>query len=108
MAENTKNKSPARSEIAASGLFSGGAAVGLALFIAATSNSLALWADWVATLIDFLAVFIAWWGLKKSDAGKTDDYHFGFGRFMCIASLSSTLVYPVFSIFGHTALSRPG
>ncbi len=76
-----------RSSIAASGLYSGGAAVGLALFIATTTNSLALWADWIATLLDFLAVFIAWWGLKKSDAGKTEAYNYGFGRFESLTSM---------------------
>jgi len=61
--------------------------VGLSLFMAVTSNSLALWADWVATLLDFLAVFMAWWGLNKSELGKTDTYQYGFGRFESLISM---------------------
>jgi len=86
--EGAAAASGGRSAIAASGLCSGGAAVGLALFIAVTANSLALWADWVATLLDFLAVFIAWWGLRKADAGKTEVYNYGFGRFESLTSMA--------------------
>jgi divalent metal cation (Fe/Co/Zn/Cd) transporter len=88
MAEHGENKALDRFSIAASGLLSGGAAVGLALFIAATANSLALWADWIATSLYFLAVLIAWWGLKKSEAGRTDAYHYGFGRFESLTSMA--------------------
>ncbi len=95
MTGDTEHTSAKRSAIAASGLFSGGAAVGLALFIAVTSNSLALWSDWIATLIDFLAVLIAWWGLKKSDAGKTDVYHYGFGRFESLTSMGMAVLMVV-------------
>jgi ferrous-iron efflux pump FieF len=77
-----------RSSVAASGLISGGAALGLALFIAVTANSIALWADWVATFLDLIAVFIAWWGLRKSDAGITDVYNYGFGRFESLTSMA--------------------
>ena len=86
--EDTSTAPGGRSSVAALGLFSGGAAVGLALFIAITANSLALWADWVATLIDFLAVFVAWWGLKKADAGKTESFNYGFGRFESLTSMA--------------------
>ena len=88
MAKDGENKALERSSIAASGLLSGGVAVGLALFMAATANSLALWADWIATSLDFLAVLIAWWGLKKSEAGRTDAYHYGFGRFESLTSMA--------------------
>jgi ferrous-iron efflux pump FieF len=93
--ESINHKTAGRSNIAATGLISGGAAVILALFIAVTTNSLALWADWVATLLDFLAVFIAWWGLRKSDAGKTDTYHFGFGRFESLTSMGMAVLMVV-------------
>ncbi len=95
MVDGMKNKPVGRSGIAASGLISGGAAVGLAFFMAATSNSLALWADWVATLLDFLAVFLAWWGLKKSEAGKTDSYHYGFSRYESLVSMGMAAVLVV-------------
>lgn len=87
MTDVSKDKPAGRSEIAASGLVSGGVGVGLALLLAVTANSLALWADWIATLLDFLAVFIAWWGLKKSEVGRSDVYHYGFGRFESLASM---------------------
>ncbi len=82
-----KNKT--RSDIAAEGLISGGLGVGISVFIAVSANSLALWADMAATVIGFLAVLIAWWGLKKSESGKTDTYNYGFGR---LESLSSILI----------------
>jgi ferrous-iron efflux pump FieF len=52
-----------------------------------TANSIALWADWVATVLDLLAVFMAWWGLRKSEVGKNDEYNYGFGRFESLASM---------------------
>ena len=84
---NNKKSTAKRSSVAATGLVSGGAAVGLAFFIALTANSIALWADWIATLLDFLAIVTAWWGLKKAEAGKTDFYNYGFGRFESLASM---------------------
>jgi len=77
-----------RSSVAASGLVSGVAALALALFIAVTANSVALWADWVATFLDLMAVFIAWWGLRKSEAGTTEAYNYGFGRFESLTSMA--------------------
>lgn len=81
-----------RSSVAAKGLISGGLAVGLALFIAVTANSIALWADWVATLLDFLAIALAWWGLKKAEARKTEAYNFGFGRLESLASMGMAML----------------
>ena len=102
-----KTTHEARSSIAATGIFSGGAAVGLALFLAVTSNSLALWADWIATLLDFLAVFIAWWGLKTSEAGKTENYNYGFGRFESLTSMGMAALMAVsFLTITGTAIVR--
>lgn len=95
-------KTPSRSSIAASGLISGGAAGGLALFIAITANSIALWADWVATILDLLAVFMAWWGLKKSEVGRNDTFHYGFGRFESLTSMGMAAMM-VISFFCITA-----
>jgi divalent metal cation (Fe/Co/Zn/Cd) transporter len=87
MDSNNQKSTAKRSSVAATGLLSGGAAVGLALFIALTANSIALWADWIATLLDSLAILTAWWGLKKAEAGKTDSYNYGFGRLESLASM---------------------
>ncbi len=107
MADGIKNNPAGRSGIAASGLVSGGAAVGLAFFIAVTSNSLALWADWIATLLDFLAVFLAWWGLRKSEAGKTDNYHYGFGRYESLVSMGmAALMVVSFACIAAAAVVR--
>jgi cation diffusion facilitator family transporter len=76
-----------RSSVAASGLISGGIAALLALFMAVTANSIALWADWVATVLDLTAVAIAWWGLRRSESGKDDDYNYGFGRLESLAGI---------------------
>ena len=49
MAGKKKSDTTRQSSVDASGLISGGAAVGLALFTALIANSIALGADWVAT-----------------------------------------------------------
>ena len=60
VSNNKKNASKGRSSVAASGVVSGVFGVLLSFFLAITANSIALWADATATLLDFLAVFIAW------------------------------------------------
>ncbi|MBA4419094.1 MAG: hypothetical protein C0392_14490 [Syntrophus sp. (in: bacteria)] len=102
MTDDTTHRPERKSSIAASGLISGGAAGGLSLFIAVTANSIALWADWVATILDLFAVFIAWWGLKKSETGKTDTYNYGFGRFESLTSMGMAVLM-VISFFSITA-----
>ena len=88
MTRNATGATAERSSVAASGLMSGGAALGLSFFIAVTANSVALWADWVATFLDLIAIFIAWLGLRKSEAGITDAYNYGFGRFESLTSMA--------------------
>ena len=80
-----------RSSVAASGLISGGVAALLALFMAVTANSIALWADWGATVLDLAAVAIAWWGLRRSERGKDDFYNYGFGRLESLASIGMAI-----------------
>ena len=87
MAGDSSSAVSRKSSIAASGLISGGAAGGLALFIAVTANSVALWADWAATILDLLAVFVAWWGLRKSEVSRDDQFNYGFGRFESLTSM---------------------
>lgn len=72
----------------------------MALFVAITSNSLALWADWVATLLDFIAIFIAWQGFKKIESKSTEMFNYGFGRFESFASMGMAvlMVISFFSI----------
>ena len=74
--------------MAAAGVVSGIFGVALSIFLALTANSVALWADVVATVLDFLAVFIAWRGLKKSELGRTEIFNYGFGRFESLISLA--------------------
>jgi len=81
-----------RASVAAKGVITGAVAVVLAFIIAVTANSIALWADWVATLLDCMAIAIAWWGLNKAAAGKTDTFHFGFGRFESLASMGMAVL----------------
>ena len=107
MPDTSQQTSESPAATAASGLVSGGLAVGLALFIAVTANSVALWADWIATLLDFLAVFIAWWGLRKTEARKTETYNYGFGRFESISSMGmAALMVLSFLFIMGTALVR--
>ena len=91
----TQAKTDKKSSLAAAGVFSGGAAVCLSLFIAITSNSLALWADWIATLLDFLAVFIAWQGFKKIETNSTEVFNYGFGRFESFASMGMSVLMAI-------------
>ncbi|MDX9746720.1 MAG: cation diffusion facilitator family transporter [Syntrophales bacterium] len=81
-----------RTSVAAKGVVTGGIAVGLALFMALTANSVALWADFAATGLDFLAIAIAWWGLRKAEAGKTGFFNYGFGRFESLLSIGIALL----------------
>jgi len=107
MAGKDKNSKKGRSSVAAAGLISGGVGVFLAVFMAVTANSIALWADCAATVIDFMAVLIAWWGLNKSEAGKTDAYHYGFGRFESLASMGmATLMIISFMVITGAAFIR--
>lgn len=84
---NNEQSDSKRSSVAARGIISGGVAVGLSLFMALTANSIALWADWVITLLDFLAISIAWWGLKKAETGESAGYNYGFGRLESLTSM---------------------
>ena len=95
-----------RSSVAASGLVSGGVAVFSALFTAVTANSIALWADWVATFLDLLAIFAAWWGLRRSGAGVTEAYDYGFGRFESLTSMAmaALMVISFFCISGAAVM----
>lgn len=88
----TQAKTDKKSSLAGAGVFSGGVAVCLALFIAISSNSLALWADWIATLLDFLAIFIAWQGFKKIETNSTEVFNYGFGRFESFASMGMSVL----------------
>lgn len=103
----TGNIQGGRSSIAASGLISGGVAALLALFMAVTANSIALWADWVATVLDLTAVAIAWWGLRRSERGKDDAYNYGFGRLESLASIGMAILMVIsFLIITGAAFTR--
>jgi ferrous-iron efflux pump FieF len=80
------------SSVAATGVITGAAAVGLSLFLALTANSLALWADWSATLLDFLAVFIAWRGFKQIEKKSTEKFNYGYGKFESFSSLGMAVL----------------
>ncbi len=90
-----KNASHGRSSVAAAGVVSGAIGVLSAFFIAITANSIALWADAAATMLDFLAVFIAWWGLKITERGKTEIFNYGFGRFESLTSMAMAVLMVV-------------
>lgn len=92
MKNDNKSVAVKKSSVAASGLVSGGVALGLTLFMAITANSISLWADSMATLIDFLAIFFAWWGLKKTEAGRAEAYNYGFGRFESLISMGMAVM----------------
>ncbi len=88
----SKNKSTKKSAIAAVGVITGGIAVGLTIFMSATANSLALWADCAATLLDFIAVFIAWQGFKKVESKSTEFFNYGYGKFESFSSLGMAVL----------------
>ncbi len=99
--------SQGRSSVAASGVVSGIFGVLLGFFMALTANSIALWADAAATVLDFLAVFIAWWGLKKTEKGKTEIFNYGFGRFESLTSMAmAALMVVSFFIISGAAYVR--
>ena len=87
-----KNKIRKKSSLAATGVITGGIAVGLVIFMAVNANSLALWADGAATLLDFLAVFIAWQGFKKIESSSTEIFNYGHGKFESFASMGMALL----------------
>ena len=84
-----------KSFIAAVGVITGGTAFALTIFMAVTANSLALWADSLATLLDFLAVFIAWRGFKKVESKNTELFNYGYGKFESFSSLGMAVMMVV-------------
>jgi ferrous-iron efflux pump FieF len=72
--------------ISSMALAAGFCVLGLTIVMAVTANSLAIWADVVATIIDTLAVFIAWLVGRTARSGRKDSYHFGYGRLETLAS----------------------
>ncbi|MDO9576845.1 MAG: cation diffusion facilitator family transporter [Candidatus Cloacimonadales bacterium] len=84
-----------KSFVAAVGVITGGTAFALTIFMAVTANSLALWADSSATLLDFLAVFIAWRGFKKVESKNTELFNYGYGKFESFSSLGMAVLMVV-------------
>ncbi len=105
LANEAENETGA--SIAASGLASGIIGFVLGLIIALTANSIALWARVIASSLDLLAVFIAWWGFKKTVQGKTDSFNYGFGKFESLISLIMAVLMGVsFLCISGAALIR--
>ena len=75
-----------RSSVASIGLVTGILAVGLTATYAATANSLALWADFLATIIDTLAVLAAWLTLRTVQRDRSETFTYGHGRLENFAS----------------------
>ena len=75
-----------KSTISKTGVFTGLLAVFLTTFIALNANSLALWADWAATLMDFLAIFVAWRSFKKVETESAEQFNYGYGKFESFSS----------------------
>ncbi|MFC1898136.1 cation diffusion facilitator family transporter [Candidatus Cloacimonadota bacterium] len=98
MFKTKENKNTKKSAVASVGAITGGAAFLLAIFMALTANSLALWADMVATLLDFLSVFIAWQGFKKVETKSTELFNYGYGKFESFTSMGMAVLM-VFSFF---------
>ena len=99
-----KNK---KSSVAAAGVIFGVIAVGLSAFMALTANSLALWADFSATLLDCIAIAIAWIGFKKIEGNSTEVFDYGFGKFESLSSLAmAALMVLSFSCIMTVAVIR--
>ena len=80
------------SSVAAVGVITGGIAVGLTIFMSALANSLALWADCAATILDFIAIFIAWQGFRKVESKSTEFFNYGYGKFESFSSLGMAVL----------------
>ncbi len=69
-----------RSSVASMGVITGLVAVGITATYAATANSVALWADFLVTVCDTLAVLTAWLTLRTVQRGPSETYTFGHSR----------------------------
>jgi ferrous-iron efflux pump FieF len=72
--------------ISSAALVAGFCIIALTVVMAATANSLALWADVIATVIDTAAVFLAWLVGRTIRRSNRESFHFGFGRLETFAS----------------------
>jgi ferrous-iron efflux pump FieF len=104
LSEQIKDNTTEKSSVAKAGTITGGIAFLFAIVMAVTANSLALWADMAATLLDFLAVFIAWQGFKKVETKSTELFNYGYGKFESFASMSMSILM-VFSFLCIMAVS---
>lgn len=106
MSRTKSESADTKTGVALQGLVLGAVASGLSLFLAATANSLTLWADFVATLLGFLVMGVAWLGFRRvSDPSRTvSDY--GFGKFESISSIGMAvlMVGSCFCILGVAAI----
>ena len=92
---SSKIENETGASVAAFGLLTGIDGFLLGLFIALTANSIALWARVIASSLDLLAVFIAWWGSKKTVMEKSDSFSYGFGKIESLIGLIMSILMGV-------------
>ncbi len=90
----TSGGGTAREGVAAKGLAAGAACIALTLVMALLANSLLLWADLAATVLDFAAVYLAWWTLRRASRGRLHSAFFAqhLGRLESVGSLGIGVV----------------
>lgn len=96
-----------KSSVASMGVITGGISVLLTSFVTISANSLALWADLIATILGFLAISIAWFGFKKIETQSTVTFNYGFGKFESFSSMGmATLMILSFFCIMSVAVMR--
>ena len=82
MAEVRVERSPKEREhaLATMALAVGCCMTALTVVMCATANSVALYADLVASITDTIAVLAAWLVVRAARRGQKESYHFGYGR----------------------------
>ena len=89
------------------GVFTGLVATGITVTGAISSNSVAILADMLATIFEFLAVLLSWLTLRRMNREDKITYNYGQGKMEGLASLSvAVLMFLSLGIIAFNALSR--